>query len=1498
MTLFACGGGGGGGLPDEAPADVAGPVVLSIVPKLNEIDVEAGFINATTASAITSITVTFDELINRESLLLSNVIIQGIDNAGNVDPTVTVSVIDISFIDVTKKLTITTESSTKGGFLNNREYQIQIKNILDKLGNNMEVFTSRFSTTRLPVVTTITPANNTNPVSLSQVITIKFDEVMNEESLKTGFTLTETFANSASGTLYKFTDPKPSLKLVHQIVDNKSIAVYSLVEAGTNVAKLLSKTARYTVNLLPTAKDLKGNSVTAMTSSFTTGVSSQIGSPALKPDLVTAQTTNGAGGILENIISWSAKVNTAYILYVSKNSGAFTQIITTPTPYFQTPFVAGNISYIDKNVISGSSYEYAITAVDIISSGVYGAESVFSKSQLIIAGAAAPNKLTAIAAPDSGGTLTNGAVQLTWDSIANNKYNIYVSINGSTLSILQGNIVATGTTTTYSYSPGLNQRYIYAVSVLNQANVESVKVKSLEVVPFGPPTTVTTKGGDQQVDVTWGVWDKVPNLTYTVSVKEGADPNFNVIATGLVNGRLVHGVDTSLPLVNGTAYTYRVFATSTVSGVTRTSKGKDSIATLAVAPPPPPAPPNVINATANDSSITLNWSLEPATGASYDYNIYQKDSTAINFKLVKILTSPSQGTVTIPAANNITYEYQIAAVNSGVEGARSAAIALTPRLTPNKISSWNHSCVIKAGEMWCWGDNTYGQLGIGTKTFAEKQQLVNQPLDANNVVVGSSWIAVAAGEKHTCGIRNTGEMFCWGLGSRGQLGDGLQLSSLKPVLVLKPSALAANTSVNWSQVSAGRDYTCGIHRDANTTGQLFCWGTDDSYTLGVQQQATRQFTVNQPEPVLLGTADLSNNWVEIRASLRHTCGIRQQTAGSTLWCWGYRRSGQAGDSTSTLSDYLFEPTAVMSTSGGAIPETDWSSVALGKDHTCAVRGILKTVWCWGADGFGQLGNSDRSYTRLFTPTQVSPISQNWLKIFANNNRTCALDVSSAISCWGDNVSGGVGNGKLAFDVSSPTRIASVANWETLAIGIENTCAISTVNSISVNEVFCWGNAEKFGLGGTTSEKFIPTQVGIDLDWMDITAGSSTRANNAFTLGLRTSAGKNTMYGWGTNRGRSLPAGQDRLIKEQFPLIDISGFSWQEISAGEFHACGIVKTDSTLYCWGTTTFIGAISGSTSTPIQVGTETWLAVDAGENHSCGIKLVDSSLWCWGTGKEGELGAGPAKDANGNILVDSNGKVIAKIPDTANNEILIQVLEPSPDPDNTIATEWSSVSIGSGFACAIDSLSDLYCWGLNSTGQLGIGINTDVTDANGVVTVNTNKFVPTKVVYPVGVVSWLKVSVGYRTACALSTANDLYCWGSNFYGSLGNNGGSADQLSPSIVANSDLVPWADININVNHACARKQDNASIDSGALWCWGKNDFGQIGNGSFSDSKRLGQFVPVQVLGNKLWKKFTTGLDSTCAIASDNSLWCWGRNFDGELGINTSWKTRPISLTFP
>lgn len=245
-----------------------------------------------------------------------------------------------------------------------------------------------------------------------------------------------------------------------------------------------------------------------------------------------------------------------------------------------------------------------------------------------------------------------------------------------------------------------------------------------------------------------------------------------------------------------------------------------------------------------------------------------------------------------------------------------------------------HTCGIRLGRIYCWGSDTFGQLGDGT---AGGNRAVPAPIASG----ATDWTSVSAGNLHTCATR-AGRISCWGFDGTGQLGDGSAAASADPT-----PGLIASGATDWTSVSAGDYHTCAIR-----AGRVACWGYDVTGQLGDGSAGSGADAT--PGLIASGATD----WTSVSAGTYHTCATR---AGRVA-CWGEDAYGQLGDGSAAASA---DPTPGLIASGA----TDWKKVDAGAFHTCAIRAA--ELACWGYDGSGQLGDGTPGVSPDPAPNLVS-----------------------------------------------------------------------------------------------------------------------------------------------------------------------------------------------------------------------------------------------------------------------------------------------------------------------------------------------------------------------------------------------------------------------------------------------------------------------------------------------------------------------------------------------
>jgi alpha-tubulin suppressor-like RCC1 family protein len=646
---------------------------------------------------------------------------------------------------------------------------------------------------------------------------------------------------------------------------------------------------------------------------------------------------------------------------------------------------------------------------------------------------------------------------------------------------------------------------------------------------------------------------------------------------------------------------------------------------------------------------------------------------------------------------------------------------------------------------------------------------------------------------------------------------------------------------------------------------------------------------------------------------------------NSLWLWGANSYGQLG-----TSNYTHRSSPIQVTNSGI-----WNSADIRGDNTAAIKND-GTLWLWGANTYGQLGIS--TTLNKLIPTQNIIAGTDWNQVSVGWKFTCAIKTDGTLWTCGDNSLQQLGR-KLDAKIPYMAFDLSQGIWNQTGI-VTEVCYNDHLGAIDTSgKLWLWG-ANTYGqLGdGTRTIRSSTVQIGAGTDWKQVAFG------RYHTAAIKTDG---TLWTWGYNAYGQL--GLSNLTNRSSPVQVGTGTDWKQVSCGEIHTAA-VKTGGTLWTWGGASF-GALGNSTTTPnrqspvqtIVTGT-TWSQVSCGSGFTIAVK-TDGTLWLWGANSYGQLGRSdrihrstPIQTLLGGTnwaqvscastyfsAVRTDNKIYScgnnnygQLGDTTTTNKSVMTQEISG------GTNWSKVICGGNCTGAITTTNQLYMWGDNSTFQCGssdriptlrrspittamstsdwyhiyfsytstVGIKTDgtlwtwgnwPTDSDLIIQSDINANSLYFIQTNYNTPSWREIDSGCDFSLGIKTDGTLWGWGSNQNGQLG--------TSSIYITNSPVQTlaqgsnWKQVNCGYNFSTAIKTD------GTLWTWGNNTLGQLGLSNLTNRSS-----PVQVGTGTDWKQVSTGYIFTVALKTDGTLWSWGGNSYGQLGNGTfTHRSSPVQI---
>ena len=869
-------------------------------------------------------------------------------------------------------------------------------------------------------------------------------------------------------------------------------------------------------------------------------------------------------------------------------------------------------------------------------------------------------------------------------------------------------------------------------------------------------------------------------------------------------------------------------------------------------------------------------------------------------------------------------------------------ITLPPGRSAYALSSgFGHACaILDDWSIVCWGDNQYGQLGDGTADDRHSPTPVIAP-------VGSKAVQISAGSSSTCAIFDGGEIKCWGDNGNGQLGTGNTISSNSLQLVIvEPHLTASQVSVGYGFACAlfhdGSPRCWGY----NGYGQLGDnSATQRSYpvvTYGFSGIVSNTLTLNQGTersiPVSLAGWDFSSsvstslppgmtwnqshNMIDVGpntsagtyySSLNFNAGTYSATlninfviheridpwsdripshslglavlddtetllpstvsAGKTFtcfttfegptYCQGYNFRAQTGIGGG--GTYVYAPTKVQNS------EHEMLAISNGQEHSCAID-FDGTVVCWGYGIYGQLGDGSSGSThQRNSPYEVSSFdNMKGLMVAAGGSHSCSIMDDLNLYCWGYTTYGQLGEGTQSGSRKTPQLVTLPDGHRAIDIstGHEFSCAILDNGSVA-----CWGDDRQGQLGNGNDESGNLESTPV---YAQLPPG---RQAVAISLGREHACAildNNSVYCWGDNDYSALGIGT-QYNDEHIPIfVDLPvGANPVQISAGERHSCAVLENGS-LYCWGyngNDRVVGPISPITDTYINTPTfveleyeQRVVSIALGYSHTCAITEF-SELICWGSGSQSHV----------DLSHDSHSNQIRYVRSVGTTKLIHQTgwasdfAWSSAPPSRVSVNNWI-LSVESN-----SNASGNWGWQINTSSQTITGsiyfegFNIDSRPNSAPSWAYDLAYRETSSSMPM-----VEIDAGYAHACGILADGKLVCWGENSYGKLG-DGSITRRIRPTEV----LFP---IDVNITQVSSGQEHTCAITETALiFCWGKNDYGGLGIGTSNTISDYRTPQEVMFPWDKVAVMVKTGTDFSCALFSDGSIWCWGRDYYGQLG---------------
>ena len=824
------------------------------------------------------------------------------------------------------------------------------------------------------------------------------------------------------------------------------------------------------------------------------------------------------------------------------------------------------------------------------------------------------------------------------------------------------------------------------------------------------------------------------------------------------------------------------------------------------------------------------------------------------------------------------------------------------------------------GTVVAWGNNNHGQLGDGTTL----NRSAPVPVTRSGALAGKFVIAIGTGANHSLALCSDGTLVSWGRNHKGQLGNGSFASSSVAVVVSRSGVLAGELPIMISSEASQNMVLCA-------SGAVASWGDNANGQLGNGSTAA-----SSNLPVLLTRSGVLSGKKITSISMGGGHGLAVSSDG-TLASWGANAFGQLGNNSLTLSR-----TPVLVHRAGTLSGKVVIAMDAGHTHNL-VHCSDGTLAAWGSGANGQLGNNSSTDSKVpVLVTRGSALTGRIVtSVSAGTSFSFVTCSDGTAATWGNNSSGQLGNNSTVLQripvlvdrsgILSDHRAgpASAGSSHSLTLAADpSSSALSglivenaTITPTFAPAVLAYGTRLPIGTNQITIRPTLRSRnATLAINGTSVASGAAiaipffqgsapaqivvtaeSGAKSTYTLSPPT--GLNGTFASPTTVAASAPLydpqGKDLNLLLQFKptpgtrllvvnnsslalmngrfenlahgqqvVLPYNGLNYRFIAnyyGGSGNDLVLEWADRYAYAWGSN-FSGQLGTSQSStsisriPLEVNRSGVLAgktifrIIAGDAHTLAL-CSDNTLVSWGANASGQLGNGTTNNSALPVLVSIPQEMLGK----------------------TIV----DIEAGNSTSLALCSDGSLFAWGANNLGQLGNGTT-------------TNSSVP-KEVDRTGALAGkqvIAISAGGSHQLVLTDGGELFAWGSNAFGQLG-NGNNTDSFVPVKVVSNGILSG---NFVVSISAGTSHSLALCLNRTIVSWGRGSDGRLGNGSLFNRNIPGQVYPFGVLSNKGINKVAAGDAHSLALCADGTVAAWGLNTSGQLGDGTLvYRIEPVAV---